>query len=283
MAGGAAASGSGSSVPCQATAPPAQLAEAGLAAYRAALSINQEDARTRALELAVRCYQLAQKGSRQGGAKLYHPLGLAYDRLGRPAEAAIAFAAFLREVPESDRLPGVTGQINQRMHSLLRRLGQLDIIAPPHARLHIDDEAIGFAPLGHLHPVAPGIHVVKSSGGDLAPRSRSVVAVAGEVTRVELDTTGSATARHVVLRRAALGTLGAGVLLGAAGATLWALADRPTCGDPAGVVTCPQLLPPAGYGIALTALGVASVGASITLFVLSRRARLQEQRGPEAR
>lgn len=260
--------------------PAQQLAETGLQAYRDAVARKDDAARTRGLELAVRCYHLAQNQNPPGRAKLYHPLGLAYDRLGRDAAAATAFAAFLREIPEAERLPGVTAQINLRLAALLSRLGQLDITAPAGAALRVDDQPVGTAPLGHLVPVDPGVHVVHAAGAGLIPRSRSAAVSAGGVATVALVDPGgrAVTPRHQILRRWAGGALGAGLVLAGGGAALWALADRPTCGDPGGPVTCAQVFPPAGYGIALTALGVAAVGVSISLFVVSRRAQAQGER-----
>lgn len=182
---GAAAAGRAAPEPCTAAATAGSLAEEGLRAYREAQGDADEARRARGLERAVRCYQLALGKSQVGGAKVYHPLGLAYEKLGRDAEAADAFAAFLREVPEVERLPGVTRQVSAKLEALLRKVGQLSISAPTGATLEVDGRPAGTAPLGHLLPVAPGTHVVAARAAE-GPQTATVAVEAGQVVTVEL-------------------------------------------------------------------------------------------------
>lgn len=266
---------------CSTDLAPAVLAQTGLTIYREAVALAEGSERVRALEQAAQCLQLAQRQSRSSAArmKLNHPLGLVYEKLGRSAAAYAALDAFRREVSEAQRLPGVSAQIDAKLAALRPRVGLLSLSAPAGTTIRVDGEEVGTAPFDHLVALSPGPHLALAVPPGGAPQTMPVQAVAGRVAR--LTVTGPAplpaesegVRRARVLRRSAIGTLVVGAVLVGAGATFWGIADRPTCGDPGGPVSCPQLLPPAGLGIGLVAGGAAMLGVSLTLYLRSRTAR----------
>lgn len=168
---------------------PRALAEEGLRLYKAAASIAESGERVRTYERALRCYQQALKSGQQVDA-LYHPLGLVYEKLERPVEAIGAFERFLAAVPEIERRPGVTKQIQDKLKVLLSQVSRLDIIAVKGAEVRIDQQPVGQAPLGRLVLVLPGAHSISATAtGPAGTQGADVVAEAGQVRRIDLTPT----------------------------------------------------------------------------------------------
>lgn len=165
---------------------PLQLAEEGLRLYRDALKQppGSRDA-VRLLESALRCYQGAVSRSQEPG-KLYHPMGLAYQQLGRHIEAYEAYKHFLAEVPEASRKVGVTKQIMDRLQELRRHVGELDIDTVPGLDVRVDERAVGRAPLRWMVAVTPGSHSVTVGTPEVGTSGATVQVKAGEVLRVDL-------------------------------------------------------------------------------------------------
>ncbi len=173
--------------PCGASRADAQsLANAGLRIYREAQALPEGLDRVRALERAVRCYQLAQQASKRGAEKLNHPLGLAFEKLGRDVEAVEAFERFLQTVPEIERRPGVTKQIQDKLKVLRRGLGQIAVETVAGLPVRVDERRVGSSPLGRLVVVAPGSHVVTVGDEGRGTLGTEVQVHAGEVRRVDL-------------------------------------------------------------------------------------------------
>lgn len=163
---------------------PRALAEEGLRLYKAAASIAESGERVRTYERALRCYQQALKSGQQVDA-LYHPLGLVYEKLERPVEAIGAFERFLAAVPEIERRPGVTKQIQDKLKVLLAQVSRLDIVAIQGAEVRVDQQPVGQAPLGRLVLVLPGAHSV-SATWPAGTQGADVMAEAGQVRRIDL-------------------------------------------------------------------------------------------------
>jgi hypothetical protein len=119
-------------------------------------------------------------------ARAYHPLGVLYARLERPVEAVTALRAFLHKVPEAERLPGVTAQIEETLRALRRQVAELAITTVPGLEVRVDQRRAGRAPLGEALVVAPGQHVVTVDDGQGAPLSAMVQVAAGQVAAVDL-------------------------------------------------------------------------------------------------
>jgi tetratricopeptide (TPR) repeat protein len=95
-----------------------RLSAEGLRLYKEAFALSREPERARALyEQALRCFERAIAVS-QTPAKIYHPLGLVYEKLDRREEAIAAFERFLAEVPESERSPQVTQKLRDKLAAL---------------------------------------------------------------------------------------------------------------------------------------------------------------------
>src|SRR5262245_4904679 len=93
--------------------------------YSEGLRIQEQAGRLRgpdrdqAYERALRCFLLVLEVSKSPElAKVYHPVGLIYEKLDRPVEAIAALERYLAEVPESRRWPGATGQVRERLRRL---------------------------------------------------------------------------------------------------------------------------------------------------------------------
>lgn len=169
--------------PCAESQAPQDLASTGLNLYRLALAQAEEHERARVLERSLRCFQHALAQSAVGKSKLYHPLGLVYERLGRPEQAIEALERFLAEVPEVSRQPGATKQVTDKLAALYSQVGRLQIDTVAGTEIRLDGIALGKAPLGRLIPVRPGAHAV--AVGDSAAGAEVTVA-AGQVRRVDL-------------------------------------------------------------------------------------------------
>lgn len=170
----------------QTSQTPLQLAEEGLRLYREALKLpagGREAARR--LESALRCYQAAAGRSQEPG-RLYHPMGLAYQQLGRHVEAYEAYKRFLAEVPEASRKVGVTKQISDRLGELRLHVGELDIDTVPGLDVRVDERAVGKAPLRGMVAVTPGSHSVTVGNPEVGTTGSTIQVKAGDVVRVDL-------------------------------------------------------------------------------------------------
>lgn len=165
---------------------PQKMAEAGLKLYRAAQGIADPMVQAKEYEHALRCYRGAISTGQGSVAKIYHPLGLVYERLGRDVEAVEALQRFLREVPEDRRNVGVTKQINDKLAALKRRVGELEIDTVAGLEVRVDEAAVGRAPLGRLVVVAPGAHVVTVGDASAGTLGAEVQVAAGQLRRVDL-------------------------------------------------------------------------------------------------
>ncbi len=165
---------------------PQRLAEGGLRLYKEAASTSDPTEQAREYERALRCFTAAMQGSRGAASKLYHPLGLVYEKLDRDVEAVEAYERFLADVPEDRRKVGVTKQISDKLKVLKRRVAQLDIDTVSGLDVRVDEKDLGKAPLKRLVVVAPGTHIVTVGNSDVGTQGAEVAVVAGQVRRVDL-------------------------------------------------------------------------------------------------
>lgn len=107
--------------PCDTSTDPKRLVEEGLRLYKAAFAQGPGPVARAQYEQALRCYERAMDNSRSP-AKIYHPLGLVYEKLDRPEDALDAFERFLGEVPESERSPQVSQKLRERVEVLRAQL-----------------------------------------------------------------------------------------------------------------------------------------------------------------
>jgi len=115
-------------------------------------------------------------------ANLAYNLGLALDGLGRAAEAASAFARFLREAREAPAAQ--RGYAERRLAALELLCARVRITAePPGARLQLDDRPV--APSEAVH-VATGTHVATAELGGYVSGRRSFEASAGQLAEISL-------------------------------------------------------------------------------------------------
>lgn len=165
---------------------PRQMAEAGLRLYKEAARTDDPAAQVKEYERALRCYQAAMRASSGQAAKVYHPLGLVYEKLERYVEAVEAFKRFLAEVPENQRNPGVTKQITDKLKALRPHVAELLVDTVPGLEVRVDDRMVGRAPLPGLVVVSPGAHVVQVGDPGVGTLGAEVKAVGGQRHRVDL-------------------------------------------------------------------------------------------------
>lgn len=165
---------------------PQELAERGFQIYQEAVRLEEERQRVRELERSVQCYMVAMDNASAGAAKVYHPLGLALEKLGRYPEAVDAFERFLALVPEKERKAGVTKQITDKIATLRQQVAALAIDTVPGLTVRIDEKVVGKAPLGRLLSVIPGSHAVVVGDPETGTLGTQVLAQAGQVHRVDL-------------------------------------------------------------------------------------------------
>jgi hypothetical protein len=165
---------------------PQRLAEAGLRLYRDAAGVDDPQARVKEYERALRCYQAAFERSQRQAVKLYHPLGLVYEKLERHVEAVDALRRFLAEVPEAQRNVGVTKQINDKLKALGRFVAELAVDTVPGLPVRVDEQLVGKAPLGRLVVVTPGSHTVTVGDPQQGTLGADVTVEGGQVRRVDL-------------------------------------------------------------------------------------------------
>lgn len=167
---------------------PVALAEEGLRLYQNAVrNLQPRDPRAAIAEFerALRCYRSVIRLSKDP-SKIYHPLGLVYQRLERYTEALEAYQRFLAAVPEELRKPGVTRQIQDRMQEVRAHVAELTIDAPAGAEVSVDGQPQGRAPLQRTVAVTPGTHAVQSSDAKGTALGQDVTVRAGEVRHVDL-------------------------------------------------------------------------------------------------
>lgn len=165
---------------------PQRLAEAGLRLYKDAAGLDDPQARVKEYERALRCYQAALERSQRSAVKLYHPLGLVFEKLERNVEAVEAFRRFLAEVPEAQRNVGVTKQINDKLKALGRSVAELAIDTVPGLPVRVDEQPVGKAPLGRLIVVTPGSHTVVVGDPQQGTLGADITVEGGQVRRVDL-------------------------------------------------------------------------------------------------
>jgi hypothetical protein len=165
---------------------PRQMAETGLRLYKEAARLEDPAAQVKEYERALRCYQAAILASSGQAAKVYHPLGLVYEKLERYVEAVEAFKRFLAEVPENQRNPGVTKQITDKLKALRPHVAELLVDTVPGLEVRVDDRVVGRAPLPGLVVVSPGAHVVQVGDPGVGTLGAEVKAVGGQRHRVDL-------------------------------------------------------------------------------------------------
>lgn len=166
---------------------PTRLAQAGLRIYQEAVRTASRDpqAAVRKYEVALRCYRAVTQVSHEP-AKIFHPMGLVYLRLGRYTEAFSAFKRFLAEVPEDKRKPGVTKQIQDRLLELKAQVAELTIDTVSDLQVRVDDNDVGRSPLPRTVPVTPGAHTVIVGDPERGTLGADITVRAGEVRRVDL-------------------------------------------------------------------------------------------------
>jgi tetratricopeptide (TPR) repeat protein len=117
---------------CDSATDPRRLVEEGLRLYKAAFAQVQPQAARQRYEAALRCYDRAIERSQSPG-KIFHPLGLVYEKLDRPEDALEAYQRFLAEVPEAERSPQVSQKLRERVDALRAQLAarRPPELAPP--------------------------------------------------------------------------------------------------------------------------------------------------------
>ncbi len=117
--------------------------------------------------------------------KLQYNIGLAYQGLGRHAEALKSFEAFLRDAPDApaERLADARDRIRQ----LAAKVANLAVTGPREgAEVLVDGALVGRTPLPARLPIDSGRHelVVRSSTGS---RTRTFTAIAGRAIELKVD------------------------------------------------------------------------------------------------
>lgn len=263
---------------------PPRLASEGLQRSRTAYGLKGSE-RLRAFESALHCYQLAEaRLAPDAAAELNHPMGLIYAELDRPIEAATAFEHYLDRVPEAQRVPGATADLQRRLEGLRPRVARLAVLAGPGSEVQVDGRTIGTAPLPRALLLTPGMHMVRAGEAQQVVETR-----AGEGSEVDLRPKAApltapvepprAPAPAVVTERVerrparrpvwrlALGSagIGAGLLLGGLGVS--ALAVNGQVIDAAGP-TPMRLYSTAGVGAGILAGGAVLLAGGVVLLAL---------------
>jgi hypothetical protein len=163
-----------------------KLAQAGLRLYKETGALPEPSQRARGYERSLRCFLAAIEKSTGSPAKIYHPLGLVYEKLERYVEAVQAFRRFLAEVPEAQRNPGVTKQITDKLQRLRQHVAELAIDTVPGLDVRVDEQLVGRSPLSRLVVVAPGPHVVIVGDPQVGTLGADVTVEPGQVRRVDL-------------------------------------------------------------------------------------------------
>jgi hypothetical protein len=164
-----------------------KLAAEGLRRYREAFLLRDPVEQPRAYERAMRCYLRAMELQPAAAGKLSHPLGLVYEKLGRPVEAREAFRRFLAAVPETQRNIGVTQQINEKLRALSAQVGELIVETVPRLAVRVDGRPVGRSPLRDAVVVTPGAHVVIVGDEEVGTLGAEIKVAGGEVRRVDLS------------------------------------------------------------------------------------------------
>jgi tetratricopeptide (TPR) repeat protein len=103
-------------------------------------------------ERALIAYQKAQELS--GSAQVFFAIGAAYEKLGKSAEALLAYRKVTLQVSDKPQLVEIA---TQRMAELAQTVGLFTAnVQPAGADLLLDGEPIGEAPLGEPLVLAPG-------------------------------------------------------------------------------------------------------------------------------
>lgn len=149
---------------CAQLQDPRRLVEEGLRQYRAGFADQRPAVSRQRYEQALRCYERAIEHS-LNPAKIHHPLGLVYEKLGRPEEALAAYERFLAEVPEEERSAQVTRKIEERIASLReqRVVRQLPDPPVPPAPPPPQVDAVVAAPASHRGEPRIGLIAAGSS------------------------------------------------------------------------------------------------------------------------
>jgi tetratricopeptide (TPR) repeat protein len=115
--------------------------------------------------------------------ELYYNLGKAYDKLGRGVKAAAAYRRYLQGRPEvEDR-----AMIEELIRRDLEQAGHLDLrIDVPEAKVTVDGEPVGVAPLVGIVDLDAGAHQLVLEKPGALPRTMSVAVAAGQTVKIEL-------------------------------------------------------------------------------------------------
>jgi hypothetical protein len=154
-----------------------------------------DDPKARASEIfheASRAYDRGQFAAAASGfeesdrlvprsAALYNA-GVAWEAAGDPARAANDYDTAL---DRGELAPDQAADARKQLDALERKLGRLDVLAPPDARIVVG-VVEGHGPRLHLH-VEPGAHDVLVTTADGRAERRTIDARAGEVATVRFE------------------------------------------------------------------------------------------------
>lgn len=210
-------------------------------------------------------------------------LGVVEGELGMLAESATHLRQYLED--KRSHADPVRIEIAKELSELRKRLGELDIVASPGARIRLDDQIdLGKGPLTHTTFVLPGKHQVSGiwNGGG---KTVEVVAEAGALTKVDVTDPGASIANGpaapppaqteshrvafpppagaIVLGGLGLVGLGLGIGLGAASAGKKSEMESLLQGGACATVGSPRCLEAADARSAGQSLGAAGVASYV--------------------
>jgi len=114
---------------------------------------------------------------------LYYNLGTTYDKLGRSVKAATAYRRYLQGRPDAED----RAQIEEMIRRDLEQTGHLDLrIDVPEARVSVDGDPVGTAPLVGIVDLEAGSHQLKIEKPGALPRVMSIAVAAGQTVRIDL-------------------------------------------------------------------------------------------------
>jgi hypothetical protein len=132
-------------------------------------------------------FEQARAAFLQAYALKKHPavllnLAQSCNKANHPLEAARYFQQYLRDA--ADIKPEQRRDAEKGLAEARTKLGRLDVQAPQGAEITIDNERVGFAPLGEPVDVEPGAHIVKAKGAD-GVKEEKVSVAAGQTLPVK--------------------------------------------------------------------------------------------------